>query len=113
MKSLVCGQWTRWQTAGRLERKTNAGHRDETYGFFGRDQVDVCVHGLAEIISTSGPTACRRSARGVLISIDRAEQLLAPLLILFQICIKFHPDLILDRLFRARMLLRSFNALRF
>ena len=42
------GQCTRWQTAGRPGRYTNTGHRDKT-------------HGLAEISSTSVPTACRRS----------------------------------------------------
>ena len=35
-------QCTRWQTAGRPERHTNAGHRDETFG-------------VAEISSTSAP----------------------------------------------------------
>ena len=35
-------QCTRWQTAGRPEQHTNAGHRDETYG-------------VAEISSTSAP----------------------------------------------------------
>ena len=48
---------------------TNTGHRDKTYG-------------LAEISSTSPPTACRRSTRAFL-NIDCAEELLAPLLLGF------------------------------
>ena len=47
LKRLVCGQCTRWQTAGRPGRYTNTGHRDKSYG-------------LAEIRSTSVPTACWR-----------------------------------------------------
>ena len=77
MKSLVCGQWTRWQTAGRLERYTNTGHRDETYGFFCRDLFSQCPYSLSEI-SLSRPTACWRSTRffkGVI----RAERFFAPL----------------------------------
>ena len=31
----------------------------------GRDQFDVCAYGLAEISSTSAPTACRRSVLAV------------------------------------------------
>ena len=74
---LLCGQCTRWQTAGRPERCTNTGHRDKSFG-------------LAEISSTSPPKACRRSVPSVclqlagdrpvvLFSIDRTEQLPAPL----------------------------------
>ena len=72
-----CGQCTRWQTARRLGRYTNTGHRDKSFG-------------LAEITSTSAPTACGRSVLSgrlqvagdlpvVFFSIDRTEQLPARL----------------------------------
>ena len=85
----LCGQCTRWQTAGRPGRYTNAGHRDETHGLAEiRDQFGVCAYDLAEISSTSAPTACRRSVLSFcpqlvgdrpvfLISITHAEQSLA------------------------------------
>ena len=70
----------------------------------GRDQFDVCAYDLAEISSTSAPAAWPRSVRrvrlqlvgdrpAVSISIDPAEQLTAPLLIVFQICINFDPEI--------------------
>ena len=52
LKSLVCGQCTRWQTAGRPGRFSNTGHRDKTCG-------------LAEISSTPVTTAWPRSGRRV------------------------------------------------
>ena len=48
-----------------------------------RDEVDECACSLSEISSLSVPSACRRSTRAFLISIDCAEQLLAPLLLGF------------------------------
>ena len=59
--------------------------------WLGREQFDECACGLAEISSTSAPTACRRSARAI--SIDRAEQLPAPLVIVFQVCMNLDREI--------------------
>ena len=49
---LLCGQCTRWQTAGRPGRFSNTGHRDKSFG-------------LAKISWTCVPTAWPRSVRRV------------------------------------------------
>ena len=54
----------------------------------GRDQF-VCAYDLAEISSTRVRLQFVRDRPAVSISIDRAEQLPAPQLIVFQICMKF------------------------
>ena len=50
----------------------------------GRDQFDVCAYGLAEISSTSAPTACRRSTR-LLKGNIRAEQFFSTLWLCFRL----------------------------
>ena len=111
----LCGQCTRYGREPRAENKYSAQGQDL---WRGRDQFDVCAYDLAEISSTSALTAWPRSVRrvrprlvgvrpAVLMSIDCAEQLPAPLLIVFQMCMYFIPRLILVRLFRASILLHS------
>ena len=60
LRKLVCGQCTRWQTAGRPGRYANTGQKDKIYGM-AETSFDVYANGLAEIISTSAPTVCWRS----------------------------------------------------
>ena len=64
---LLFGQCTRWQTAGRQGWCTNTGHRDKSFG-------------LAEISSTSAPTACWRSVLPVRLQLvgDRPVGLIDP-----------------------------------
>ena len=82
----LCGQCTRWQTAGRPERCTNTGHRDRAYSVAEISSTRVptawpssvrreCAYSLSEISPCLVRTTCRRSAR-VIVSIDRAVSLI-------------------------------------
>ena len=58
---LLCGQCTRWQTAGRPGRYTDTWHRDKAHGL--AEISSTCACSVLEISSFSLPTACRRSTR--------------------------------------------------